>query len=126
MAAPVLTPAKRADLLIRLLARLFQRDWNDIDVILTSFGLDRLDLDGNPDYATAHSQCRSSLQAADSGTLQQLAASVLGSDGDLRDSEAPGSGNADDLWGDGIARVFLSHLATEKAFVAEVRRVFGL
>jgi hypothetical protein len=120
MAAAVLTPAKRADLLLRLLARLFEMDWNDIDVILTSFGLDGLDLDGNPDYATAHSQCRSSLQAADANTLQQLAAYVLGSDWDLRDSEVPGSGSADDLWGDGIARVFLSHLATEKAFVAEI------
>ncbi len=120
MAAAVLTPAKRADLLIRLLARLFERDWADIDIILTTFGLDGLDLEGNPDYATAHSQCRSSLQAADSSILQQLATYVLGSDGDLEDFSVTEVGSADDLWGAGVARVFLSHLAAERGFVGEV------
>ncbi len=120
MAASVVTPARRADLIIRLLARLFEKDWTDIDVILTSFELDGLDLESNLDYATAHSQCRSSLQAADASTLQQIATYLLGPDEDEVYSDASGAENADDLWGEGIVRVFLSHLATEKGFVAEV------
>jgi hypothetical protein len=68
MPASVLTPARRADLLMRLLERLFERDWTEMDVILTSFGLDGLDLDSNPDCATAHSQCRLSLQADSANT----------------------------------------------------------
>ena len=115
-----LSPSQRATLVIRLLDALFERNWTEIDVILTSFGLTGLDLEYNPDYGIVHAQCRSSIQATDGKTLIELAEHVLGE----TISPEPVSGRsidrADDLWGTGIVRVFISHLATERAFVGEV------
>ena len=101
---------------------LFERDWTDIDVILTSFNLGGLALEDNPDYATAHAQCRASLQAADSSTLRQLAAYVLGPEITTPVLDTQPSDAADDLWGGGVVRVFLSHLASEREFVGEVSK----
>lgn len=122
MQAEFLTQAQRADLRTQIVAALFERDWTDIDIILTSFDLDGLGLESEPDYQTARRQCRSSLQAADDTTLRDLATYLLGSGEGLMEPHMPTVDGADGIWGAGIARVFLSHLARQKAFVGEVSR----
>lgn len=115
-----LTSPQRAELIIRLLESLFERPWDVIDVILTSFNLTGLVLEDGTPYGEVAAQCRTSLQAADSSTLRQLASYVLGPDIVSPVLQSQPADSADDLWGTGIARVFLSHLATERAFVGEV------
>jgi hypothetical protein len=120
MAGVKIPASQRADLVIRLLDSLFERNWTDIDVILTSFGLPVLDLEDNPDYGTVHAQCRSSIQAADGRTLIELAEHVFGETITPQPNGSRLVDTAENLWDTGIARVFLSLLASENAFVGEV------
>lgn len=115
-----LSAPQRAELIIRLLSTLFDRDWNEIDVILTSFNLDGLDLEDNPAFGVVHAQCRSSLQGADSMTLKQLADYLLGAEAVAPVVATHQPDVAEDLWGKGVVRIFLSHLAEERKFVGEV------
>lgn len=121
MADSTLSAPQRAESIIRLLSSLFDREWTDIDIILTSFQLQGLNLEDYPDYATVYAQCRASLQAADSLTLSRLATYVLGSGITTQVLDTKPSDTADDLWGSvGVVRVFLSHLASQREFVGRV------
>lgn len=120
MAPLRLSGSQRADITVRLLGALFQRDWTDIDAILTAFKLPGLDLEEPTDYPIVHAECRASLAGASDTTLVELAQHVLG---ETVIPETPSShalDSADDLWGAGTVRIFLSHLATERALVGEV------
>lgn len=120
MPDPGLTPPQRAELIIRMLQSLLDRTWTEIDVILVSFGFAGLGLDETTDYPAVEARCRAALQGADSSVLRQLAEYVLGPDLATPVIAAQPADRADDLWGTGIVRVFLSHLAAERAFIGEV------
>jgi hypothetical protein len=117
-----LTYPQRAELIIRLMKSLFEREWDVIDVILTSFDLRGLSLEDGTPYGEVSAQCRASLQNADSSTLRQLASYVLGPEIVSPVLQSQPADHADDLWEEGIVRIFLSHLAAEREFVGEVNK----
>jgi len=117
-----LPPAERADLILRLMDSLMGRVWSDIDVILVSFGLPSLQLDEDADRRIVEARCRAALQSADASTLTQLAVYALELDDESSGTLSMPQDDAEDLWGSGIVRVFLAHLATEREFVGEVHR----
>ncbi len=120
MTGPPLSRSERANLVLRILESLFLRPWSDIDAILTAFGLQGVVFDEASTPAAVQEECRASLRSADDATLWELGRHLLGpTDPSITDPSLE-TERADDLWGVGSVRVFLSHLASERSFIGEV------
>src|SRR5438094_1383955 len=106
-------PGESVTLLKKLAEAFAQVDWPDIDLTLRQFGLTwEEQWRGTDKYAYALEH----LENGDEQTLLALSEHLFpsGQVGDVRSAER--------LWGDGPFRLFMSHVASDKIYVAQVKR----
>ncbi len=114
-----LTKSERVRL-IRQLRDSFDNEpsWNDVDLLLTGFGLSNLELHSVTDSHEALSRAQWILTNASDEDLLALAAHQFGDDSTKREAELEAS--VAHLWLLDHVRVFVSHLSSHERFAAEV------
>jgi hypothetical protein len=112
------------DLISRILEDFETRDWGQVDLVLSEFGCSAIDFDSIENRFEFSNACRTRLQSVADRDLEEMADTVL--DGaEAAGEDADGVG----LWQPEGIRLFVSHLATQRNFAAEVReelRPFGV
>ena len=107
-------PGDRIELLKKLAGKLSERDWGEADLVLRQFGLpwsDRWEASPLYDYVLHH------LERGEDVALRELFEYLFPEEAA---TDAP-SVNTEGPWTPGLFRLFLSHISSDKRFVAELK-----
>jgi hypothetical protein len=112
-------PGERVRVISETAELLAERQWSQIQLIFRQFGVETYE-PSDFDDVTNVQYCYNRVEKASDEMLSELHSFLLG-----EDSAPSRSGPTDGIWGEGVAKVFISHIHQERIFAGELKRVLN-